>query len=160
MSRPAYLLNRTVQLGEGSEILQGSNTIVDSSGNVAADTSKSGDATLASTDSNVILDALSGTVAFKTAGQTITDNSDVDVSVGFAAFNTTGGATANTLPDGTEGGQLLILAHVGGGNNAVVTPDTFFNGSTITLTLGDSIFLIWIVGGGWLVLGNQGAAIA
>lgn len=123
-------------------------------------TTSSGDTTVASSDGNVILQADNGVVVIDPDSSGISDNSDVDVTTGFVTFDTTGGATANAMPDGTVSGQLMVLAHTAGGNNAVVTPATFFNGTTITLTLGDSIFLLWVTGAGWVVLGNQGAAIA
>jgi len=67
------------------------------------------------------------------------------------------------LADGTTVGQIKIISCVvrgGSGNDYVLTPANFKNGSTITFdAVGDCVTLIWQTGG-WAVAGGFGIAIA
>ena len=67
------------------------------------------------------------------------------------------------LADGTTVGQIKIISCVvrgSSGNDYVLTPANFKNGSTITFdAVGDCVTLIWQTGG-WAVAGGFGIAIA
>ena len=66
------------------------------------------------------------------------------------------------LADGTTVGQIKIISCVvrgGSGNDYVLTPANFKNGSTITFdAVGDCVTLIWQTGG-WAVAGGYGITL-
>lgn len=78
-------------------------------------------------------------------------------------LNTTSGAQALTLADGSYVGQTKIVTVTvfGTGNNAVLTPAHLASPyTTITFnSLGDTISLVW-GGSSWLIGGNQGCVLA
>lgn len=74
-------------------------------------------------------------------------------------IDTTAGAAALTLADGTAGQRKLIKMTVDGGD-AVITPANFGDGSTITFAdANDSVELLFD-GTDWQLLSNNGTAIA
>ena len=99
-------------------------------------------------------------VALDGTPQAITNTTDsVNVSTSITHINTTCGAHAGTLPDGTNG-QLKIITLITDGGDSVVTPTNFANGSTITLNdASDSVTLVF-TNTKWLILANSGCTIA
>lgn len=76
-------------------------------------------------------------------------------------INTDAGGDAFTLADGVDGQRKTIIMVVDGGGDAVITPSTFANGSTITMgDAGDAIVLEFDSTIGWVIVGGQGYAIA
>lgn len=75
--------------------------------------------------------------------------------------NTDAGGDAFSLANGADGQRKTIILVVDGGGDAVITPATFANGTTITLdTAGDSVVLEYDTTIGWVVVGGQGYAVA
>lgn len=95
--------------------------------------------------------------------------SDIAAGVGGAisvnnystTISTDAGGDAFTLANGTLIGQLKkIVLLVDGGGNAVITPTSLFDATTITLDdAGDSVELIWD-GTYWVVIANIGGVLA
>lgn len=77
----------------------------------------------------------------------------------YATTITTTGADAFTLADGTAGQRKLITMIVDGGN-ATITPTNLLGYTTITMgDVGDAVELVF-VGTKWVVVSNQGCALA
>jgi hypothetical protein len=101
-------------------------------------------------------------IALDGTPQTISNTTDavnVTTSVTHVDTDTAGGAHAGSLADGTNG-QIKIITMTADGGDSVITPDNFTNGTTITLAdVGDTVTLIF-TNSSWLVLANNGCAIA
>lgn len=80
-------------------------------------------------------------------------------------FDTTAGAIASQLPDGTEGQHMTFVMTVDGGTDAVVTPDNlgpYLAGAVTTITFndaGDTAELVF-TDGAWYVKGTATATVA
>lgn len=75
-------------------------------------------------------------------------------------FDTTAEAFSYALPDGLEGQRIIMSMIVDGGNDAVITPANFTNGSTLTFAdAGDTCELIFL-NSSWVVLSNSGVVVA
>ena len=72
---------------------------------------------------------------------------------------TTTGADALTLANGSAG-QVKIITMIVDGGDGTLTPATLAGGTTITFAdVGDGVVLVYGTAG-WVVVGNNGAAIA
>lgn len=72
---------------------------------------------------------------------------------------TTTGADALTLANGSAG-QVKIITMIVDGGDATLTPTTLAGGTTLTFAdVGDGVVLVYGTAG-WVVVGNNGAAIA
>jgi O-acetylhomoserine/O-acetylserine sulfhydrylase-like pyridoxal-dependent enzyme len=72
---------------------------------------------------------------------------------------TTTGADALTLANGSAG-QVKIITMIVDGGDGTLTPTTLAGGTTITFAdVGDGVVLVYGTAG-WVVVGNNGAAIA
>ena len=96
-----------------------------------------------------------------TAASATAVNCSKDVTTTLLTTNHNDGNGA--LADGNTVGQIKIISCVvrgGSGNDYVLTPANFKNGTTITFdAVGDCVTLIWQTGG-WAVAGGFGIAIA
>ena len=99
-------------------------------------------------------------VALDGTSQVITNTTDaVNVSTSITHLNTTGGAHAGGLADGTNG-QIKIITMIADGGDSVITPTNLANGSTITFNdVGDTAMLIF-TNTNWVVVSNNGCSIA
>jgi len=72
----------------------------------------------------------------------------------------TSSAQVVTLANGTNG-QIKILTFVtDGGDNVTLTPATFKNGTSVSMTdAGDTVQLLYNTTGGWVVVSNSGCSI-
>ena len=106
----------------------------------------------------------SGTLALSSVESVTTDGAgdDLSIAVTTSLVTTTSSSGAGALPDGTTVGQIKIISCVvrgGSGNDYVLTPANFKNGSTITFdAVGDCVTLIWQTGG-WAVAGGYGITL-
>lgn len=85
----------------------------------------------------------------------------VDVTSSITHVTTSAsGDIALTLADGTQGQIKIVTCIVDNGNNAVITPTSFANGSTITFEdAGDTVVLIFS-NSNWIAVSNNGCTIA
>ena len=106
------------------------------------------------TMTNKTMGAMFGTV------QALSGAGAVDITSLITQVTTTGSNQALTLTNGANG-QLKIVTMVADGGDAILTPTTFANGSTITFNdVGDSAILVYNTTGGWAVVGAIGVTIA
>ena len=106
------------------------------------------------TMTNKTMGAMFGTV------QALSGAGAVDITSLITQVTTTGSNQALTLANGANG-QLKIVTMVADGGDAILTPTTFANGSTITFNdVGDSAILVYNTTGGWAVVGAIGVTIA
>lgn len=71
-------------------------------------------------------------------------------------FDTTTGACAATLADGSYVGQLKLIHLIVDGGDVTLTPATFADGTTLTFAdAGDYALLMWTGSSGWTVV-NRG----
>lgn len=107
-----------------------------------------------------IFDADGNQVAATSASvQSISGAGAVNTTTSVTRITTTG-ANAYTLADGTNGQVKTIVMAVDGGD-ATITPTTKIGYSTIVFdAIGDSVTLRFLTGIGWIVEGNNGAAIS
>ena len=93
--------------------------------------------------------------------QAITNTTDaVNVTTSVTHITTTGSSHAGGLADGSNGQIKIITMITDGGGNSVITPSNFANGTTITFAdVNDTITLIF-TNSNWVVLSNNGAAVA
>jgi hypothetical protein len=85
----------------------------------------------------------------------------IDVTKSITHINTTAGAHAGTMANGTNG-QIKILTMIvrGGTNNSVVTPANLTGGTTITFdAVGDTATCLF-TNNSWVVLALNGAVVA
>ena len=74
-------------------------------------------------------------------------------------LTTTGSNQAITLANGTNG-QIKIVTMVVDGGDAILTPATFANGTSITFNdVGDTVLLVYNTTGGWALVSNTGCTI-
>ena len=91
--------------------------------------------------------------------QSITSAGAVDLTSFVGFVDTSSGAMALTLADGTEG-QVKNLVMIADSGDATLTPANFGNGSTITFNdAGDSCVLAFD-GADWWVVSNNGCTVA
>lgn len=86
---------------------------------------------------------------------------DVSAATGTSIthIDTTSGAHASGLADGSQG-QIKIITMIADGGDSVITPSNFANGATITFNdVGDTVTLIF-TNADWVLLSNTGASIA
>ena len=111
-------------------------------------------------DSTIIIDGVSGKVVApitKIIGdvQQITGPGAISLDTLITEITTTGTDDAYSLADGVVG-QIKIIAMVGDGGDAVLTPTTFANGTNVTFEdVNDNITLLF-TSNGWLSTANQG----
>ncbi len=106
------------------------------------------------TMTNKTMGAMFGTV------QALSGAGAVDITSLITQVTTTGSNQALTLTNGANG-QLKIVTMVADGGDAILTPTTFANGSTITFNdVGDSVLLVYNTTGGWAAVSNLGCTIA
>jgi hypothetical protein len=88
-------------------------------------------------------------------------NSDTAVSVttSITHVDSSSATLALTLADGTNG-QVKIITMTTAGNDAVVTPANFANGTTITFdAVGDTAVLVF-TNSNWVLVSNVNVAVA
>lgn len=87
--------------------------------------------------------------------QSITGPGAIDVTSSVTYLTTTG-ADSYSLADGIQGQRkyILIISH---GGNAVITPDNFGDGTTITFTDVDKAVDLMFLNGKWHRMGGSGA---
>ena len=74
-------------------------------------------------------------------------------------LTSTGSNQAITLANGTNG-QIKIVTMVVDGGDAILTPSTFANGTSITFNdVGDTVLLVYNTTGGWALVSNTGCTI-
>ena len=74
-------------------------------------------------------------------------------------LTSTGSNQAITLANGTNG-QIKIVTMVVDGGDAILTPATFANGTSITFNdVGDTVLLVYNTTGGWALVSNTGCTI-
>ena len=92
------------------------------------------------------------------APQALSGPGAVDTSSPVTNVTTTGGTDALTLGDGAVIGQMKTINHAVDGGGYVLTPTTFSNGTTITVTdVGVRVDLMW-TSSGWRLVGQTGVA--
>lgn len=82
------------------------------------------------------------------SSETLTTAGAVSVATGITYFDSTAGAMAMTLADGTEG-QLKTLMMLVDGGDAVVTPANYANGTTITFNDAFDVCVLQFTGTSW-----------
>jgi hypothetical protein len=93
--------------------------------------------------------------------QSLSGAGAVNVTTHVTEVTTTGSAAALTLANGTVGQIKIITLKTDGGGNAVLTPTTLANGTTITFQdATDTVMLVYVTTVGWTVVSNQGCAVA
>lgn len=87
--------------------------------------------------------------------QSITGPGAIDV-VSSVTYLSTTGADAYTLADGRQGQRkyIVIISYVG---NAVITPDNFADGTTITFAVVDKSIDLIFLNNKWFRMGGTGA---
>lgn len=92
--------------------------------------------------------------------QSITNTTDaVNVTTSITHIDTTSGAHAGSLADGSNG-QIKIITLIADGGDSVITPTNLANGSTITFEdVNDTVTLLF-TNSNWVVLSNNGATVA
>ena len=90
-----------------------------------------------------------------------TTSEAIDVTTSITHINTTAGAHAGEMADGTNG-QIKILTMIvkGGSNNSVVTPANLTGGTRITFdAVGDTATCVF-TNSSWLVIALNGAVVS
>jgi len=111
-------------------------------------------------DSNIIIDGTTGTIVgpiSRIVGdvQQISGPGAISLDTLITEITTTGTDDAYSLADGILG-QIKIIAMVGDGGDAILTPTTFANGTNVTFEdVNDNITLLF-TSNGWLSTANQG----
>ena len=92
--------------------------------------------------------------------QAITNTTDaVNTSTSVTHIDTTSGAHAGGLADGTNG-QIKIITMIADGGDSVITPTNLANGSTVTFNdVGDTAMLIF-TNTNWVLVSNNGCSVA
>ena len=66
-----------------------------------------------------------------------------------------------TLADGkTRQIKIIIAAVIDSGDSAVITPDNFLNGTTITLAAAGDSAILWFDGTNWICIGGLNPTVA
>lgn len=90
--------------------------------------------------------------------ETLTESGAISVVKPITLLDSSGGALAMTLADGTVGQRKVIICKTAG-NNAVITPANLAGGDTITLNAaGDSVELVF-ANATWYILGSNSISI-
>lgn len=84
----------------------------------------------------------------------------VSVSTQVTLFDTTAGAQALTLADGVEGQEKIMKMTVDGATDSVITPTNLQDGTTLTFADVNDSCVLRFIGGTWMVISNNGVAIA
>ena len=135
-----------------------------SSTGLAADITGDITGSVFSDDSSMIIDGVSGTIVgpiSKIVGdvQQISGPGAISLDTLITEITTTGTDDAYSLADGILG-QIKIIAMVGDGGDAILTPTTLVTGTNVTFgDVNDNITLLF-TSNGWLNTANQGAIIA
>lgn len=83
----------------------------------------------------------------------------IDVATSITHINTTAGAHAGVMANGTNG-QIKIITMIVDGGDSVITPAALTGGSTITFNdVGDTVTCLF-TNSSWVVLANNGATVA
>lgn len=85
------------------------------------------------------------------------------VALGLAdiiTFDTTAAAFSYTLADGVVGQKIVMYMITDGGNDAVITPASLANGSTLTFADVNDTCTLMFFNSTWNVIANEGVAIA
>ena len=117
-----------------------------------------------SEDSSMMIDGISGTIVgpiSKIVGdvQQISGPGAISLDTLITEITTTGTDDAYSLADGILG-QIKIIAMVGDGGDAILTPTTFATGTTITFSNANDNITLLFTSNGWLNTANQNATIA
>ena len=92
--------------------------------------------------------------------QAITGAGAADLTNLITEMDSTGGAVAVSLANGSTAGQIKIVTMVVDGGDITFTPATFANGTNITFAdAGDTVTLVWANTIGWTVVSNSGATV-
>lgn len=94
--------------------------------------------------------------------ETITDAGATALSIltQVSLFDTTAGAQTGTLADGFEGQEKTLKMTVDGATDMVVTPANLHDGATLTFADVNDSTVLRFIGGTWMVISNNGVAIA
>lgn len=83
----------------------------------------------------------------------------IDVTTSITHVNTTAGAHAGAMANGTNG-QIKIITMITDGGDSVITPAALTGYSTITLNdVGDTVVCLF-TNSSWVVISNMGATLA
>jgi len=106
------------------------------------------------TNANVF-NKIPGWIGFSDTPQALTAAGAVSITTTLTTVASSAGI-ALTLANGTQG-QIKIIVFITDGGDAVLTPATMNDGTTLTFAdAGDSAILIWIGSSGWQVIGIGG----
>ena len=75
----------------------------------------------------------------------------IPITTLYSSLDSSGGALAMTLADGTVG-QMKVIKCDTAGNNAVVTPEHFKDGTTITFDAANEVALLVFDGTNWCLI--------
>lgn len=92
------------------------------------------------------------------SSNTQTASGAISLTTSITYFDSTSGAQANTLADGTEGQIKKLMLSVDGGD-VVITPTNLALGATLRLTEAFSSYTVQFSGTSWKVIGREGKAI-
>ncbi len=92
--------------------------------------------------------------------ETVTTDAALSISTKITYFDTTGGATANVLPDGFEGQEKTLQMSVDGGTDSVVTPTNLTAGATLTFADAGDKCVLRFSAGSWDIIFNSGVVVA
>ena len=107
------------------------------------------------TESGGIVTVDAGVLSFSDTPQAMTSAGAVSLTTTLTTVASSG-AIALTLANGTQG-QIKIIVFITDGGDAVLTPATMNDGTTLTFAdAGDSAILMWIGASGWQVIGGWG----
>ena len=83
----------------------------------------------------------------------------IDVTKSITHINTTAGAHAGTMANGTNG-QIKVITMIADGGDSVITPANLAGGTTITFNdVGDTVVCLF-TNSNWVVISNVGATVA
>ena len=107
------------------------------------------------TESGGVVTVDAGVLSFSDTPQAMTGAGAVSSTTTLTTVASSG-AIALTLANGTQG-QIKIIVFITDGGDAVLTPATMNDGTTLTFAdAGDSAILMWIGASGWQVIGGWG----
>ena len=100
-------------------------------------------------------------IGLKQTSEALTSAStSIDTTSAISEVDQSGGATALSLADGTDGMIKTIIAIGTGGNAITITPTNLRGGSTITLNGEGETVTCLFKNSKWNVIGHNGAQIA
>mgnify|MGYP001370745489 CR=1 FL=1 len=100
-------------------------------------------------------------LGLKQASEALTSSSTaIDTTSAVSEVDQSGGATALTLADGTDGMIKTIIAVGTGGNSIVITPGNLRGYSTITLNAEGETVTCMFKNSKWNVIAHNGATLA